>query len=138
MRIYLCLNKKNNMEKKAIFDLHTEAREWKNRLDFFRDDLMVMENRISEIETRNNAKEVLAFVEHFQNQLILQREQLDILEKEVRNFIQSIDEEVRKNPVAAEHRKKEDDGNLRERVETFERLFQELRQELLRFVAKWI
>jgi hypothetical protein len=126
------------MEKKAIYDLHAEGREWKNRLDFYLDDLSIMEKRIGEVAAKNNGKDVLAFVEHFQNQMILQREQLDILEKEVRNFNHSIDEEAQKNPVAVDRRKMNEDTELRDRVETFEHLFNALRQELHRFAAKWM
>jgi DNA repair exonuclease SbcCD ATPase subunit len=70
--------------------------------------------------------------------MILQREQLDILEKEVRNFNHSIDEEAQKNPVAVDRRKMNEDTELRDRVETFEHLFNALRQELHRFAAKWM
>lgn len=126
------------MEKRAIYDLHTEAKEWKNRLDFYRDDLEIMQKRVSEVERRNNGKEVLTFIEHFQNQIILQREQLDILDKEVRQLSHSLVEEINHNPTAADHRKVDNPNVLQEKVETFEKLFNDLRQELLRFVAKWL
>jgi|688.fasta_scaffold339328_3 hypothetical protein len=126
------------MEQKAIYDLHAEAKEWKNKLDFYRDDLSVMEKRISEVASKNTSKDVQAFVEHFQNQVILQKEQLDLMEKEVRKFSHSLDEEVTKNPVAVDHRKVSDNQSLRDKVDTFEKIFNDLRQELIRFLAKWM
>lgn len=67
------------METKKVYDLHEENKEWLNKLAFYKDELKVMQNRVSEIAAKNTAKDVLASVEHFQNQLIIQRNNIDEL-----------------------------------------------------------
>ena len=55
---------------KTIYQLHEEHKTWLNKLLFYKDELSIMQNRISEIAQKNTSKEVLSLVERFQNQLI--------------------------------------------------------------------
>jgi hypothetical protein len=77
-------------------------------------------------------------IEHFQNQLILQKEQIDIVKKKVKQQINSLEAGIAKNPVAADHRSVEDAVALRDEVDTFEKIFNDLRKELISFMAKWM
>jgi hypothetical protein len=63
------------MEKKLIYDLHEEHLQWINKMLFYKDEMKVMQNRLSEVARKNTDREVQALVEHFQNQLIVQNEQ---------------------------------------------------------------
>ena len=54
-----------------ITDIHSTNREWLNLISFYQDELMIMERRIAEVVAKNTALEVLANVEHFQNQVII-------------------------------------------------------------------
>ena len=67
------------MEKKYVYDLHAEHREWLNKIAFYKDEIKIMRHRLEQVTEKNTSKEVLALVEHFQNQLIVQEEQNDIL-----------------------------------------------------------
>ena len=67
---------RNKMEnQKNIYQLHEEHKTWLNKLLFYKDELSIMANRISEVAKKNTSNEVLALVEKFQNQLIIQKEQ---------------------------------------------------------------
>jgi hypothetical protein len=123
---------------KTIYQLHDEHKIWLNKLLFYKDEVMIMQNRISEVAKNNSSKEVLAFVEHFQNQLILQKEQIDILTHTVKEHEASLETAANKNPVAIDHKKFEDHGDLREKVESFEKIFNDLRKELIIFLSKWM
>jgi chromosome segregation ATPase len=125
------------MEKK-IYDLNLECREWQNKLAFYEDDIKIMQGRIEEVNSKNTSTEVRAMIEHFQNQLILQKEQIDIVKKKVKQQINSMEASVEKNPVAADHRSVEDATQLRDEVNTFEKIFNDLRKELISFMAKWM
>jgi hypothetical protein len=67
------------METKAkIYDQHAENTEWTSKLNFYKDDIKIMTGRLEEVASKNSSKEVLAQVEHFQNQLIIQRNNIDL------------------------------------------------------------
>lgn len=97
-----------------------------------------MEKRLGEIVSRNTSQDVLAQVEHFQNQLIIQKDQLDRLAHELNLDQDKLQAEVRKNPVAVDHRTVTDHGDIRESMATFERLFAELKAELYESLSKWL
>lgn len=124
--------------KKTIYQLHEEHKIWLNKLAFYKDELLIMQNRISEISVKNTSKEVLAFVEHFQNQLIIQKEQIDILNHNIRKHETDLEKAADKNPVAIDKEKFADHTTQRDQVDTFERIFNELRKELIGFLSKWM
>jgi hypothetical protein len=124
--------------KKTIYQLHEEHKIWLNKLAFYKDELSIMKNRISEIAVKNTSKEVLALVEHFQNQLIVQKEQIDILSHDINKHESVIEDAADKNPTNVDHQKFEDHAAQRGQVETFEKIFNELRKELITFLSKWM
>lgn len=126
------------MEKKPIYDLHQEHMEWINKMLFYKDEIVVMRNRLSEVAGKNSSKEVQAMVEHFQNQLIVQNEQADILKHTIKQYENTIESHLNKNDVAADKLKWDDHADLREKVEMFEKIIGELRVELINFLAKYI
>src|SRR6218665_66186 len=123
--------------KKTIYQLHEDHKIWQNKLAFYRDEIAIMQNRIEEIAEKNTAKEVMAFVEHFQNRLIIQDEQIDILSHGIQKHEAFLEAAANKNKVAVDHEKFDDDLQLRSYVDDFERLFNELRKELIAFLSKW-
>lgn len=126
------------MEKKLIYDLHEEHVQWINKMLFYKDEMKVMQNRLSEVAGKNTDREVQAMVEHFQNQLIVQNEQADILKHIIKQYENTIESHLKKNDVAADKLKWDDHSDLREKVEMFEKIINELRSELIDFLAKYI
>ncbi|MES2140724.1 MAG: hypothetical protein V4511_13530 [Bacteroidota bacterium] len=123
---------------KNIYQLHEDHKTWLSKLVFYKDEIQIMQNRISEIAKKNTSKEVRAFVEHFQNQLIAQNEQLDILKHEINSHERSLEEKVNKKAVANESKKFLDHSMQRNSVEGFEKIFNGLRKELAQFLSKWM
>ena len=97
-----------------------------------------MRHRLEQVTEKNTSKEVLALVEHFQNQLIVQEEQNDILRHNVKEYENVIEDHLKKNEVAAYHLKWDDHTNMRDQVDTYEKIFNDLRKELIGFIAKWM
>jgi hypothetical protein len=50
-----------------------EHQEWIKAMDFYKDDLQLLQKRLMEIAGKNNGHDTMAEVEHFQNQFIVQR-----------------------------------------------------------------
>ncbi|MDO8367807.1 MAG: hypothetical protein Q7T20_13480 [Saprospiraceae bacterium] len=123
---------------KTIYQLHEEHKTWLNKLLFYNDELSIMRNRISEIANKYTSKEVLSLVEHFQNQLIVQKEQIDLITHGIKSHANFLETAVKNNPTAIDHEKFADHRVQRESVETFEKMFNDLRAELIRFLSKWM
>lgn len=118
--------------------LHKEHYEWINKLAFYKDDLKVFEHRLEEIVTANNSHEVMSLVEHFQNQIIIQRNEVDEFRHAIKEHENELEAAINHNPTATNRQRLSDDPVLRTRMERFEVIFQEFRMELYRFLAKYL
>ncbi len=116
--------------------LHSEHREWLNKIDFYYDDLTVFRRRLEEVASRNTSRDLMAKVEHFQNQFLIQRNELDELKHAIREAEAMVEQSVQQNGTAVNRRSLPDDGSLRERVNRFEQLFHQLRKDLIAFLSK--
>ena len=123
---------------KYIGDLHFDLQTWLNALRFYRDEIMIFEHRMEEIARRNNGSEVMAELEHFQNQYIREREVIDELRHDLKQHENLLEKEAKDHPIAVEHRYFSDHGDLRDRMMTFEKLYKELKEDFVRWLAKWM
>lgn len=124
------------MKRETYLDQHQHHKTWLNYLAFYKDEMQVLQRRLEEVASRNTDGEVLAMVEHFQNQLILQREQHDILRHDIKQYENQIEKLFENNPVLAENSRPKEEKELTDRVETYGRLFHEMKEELYHFVAR--
>lgn len=121
---------------KPIFDLHAEHNDWLNKLSFYNDEITVMQNRINEVAAKNTSKDVMAMVEHFQNQLTIQTANISKFRHEIKHHENEIENSVKDNPVAADHRKEHDHESERTKMQQFESIFTDLKDELNGFLSK--
>lgn len=126
------------MEKARIYDQHAENKEFISKLDFYKEEISIFENRLTEIASKNNQKECLLELEHLQNQLIIQRNNVDEIRHEINLDEDRLVNEIAKNEVAVEHRHAPFHGKEKDKVESFEKYFHELKKELNLFFSKWM
>ena len=126
------------MEGTKIEVLHTEHREWLNKLDFYKDDIAILRKRLEEVVSKNTAPEFMAMVEHFQNQFIIQRNEIDEFRHEVKQHENEVEAAINSNPVAINRQRLSDHPEMRDRMERFEKLFHEFRIDYIRFLAKYM
>ena len=124
------------MKTVLLTEQHVAYREWLNRLAFYKDELKIMQNRIAEIAERNTKTDVLAQVEHFQNMLIIQKNQIDRLRHDINKEEEELVSLALKNPVASDHRRVEIHPEQKQKIELFEKIFNELRHELIHWLTK--
>jgi len=124
--------------KDKIYTQHSEHSEMMEKLFFYKDEIAIMQERIAEVADKNSSKEVLAQIEHFQNQLIVQDENIDEIKHKVAQHEIALEDNLKKNEIAADHRKVKDHTEERELVNTFEKNFNKLREELKKFLMKWM
>ncbi|MBK8613803.1 MAG: hypothetical protein IPN85_09965 [Flavobacteriales bacterium] len=123
---------------KHIGDLHFDHNMWLNALRFYKDEIGIFEHRMEDIVKRNTGSEAMAQLEHFQNQYIRQREVIDELRHDIKEHENFLEKESMERPIAIEHRLYKDHGGLRDRFETFEKLYAELKSEFYVWATKWM
>lgn len=123
-------------KKEHITTMHSEHVEWIKELNFARDEMESFKNRLSEIAQRNTATDVLARLEQMQNQMIRQNEVADQIEHEINVHEDELVASAKANTVAVDHRQMPDHSALRENMETFRKLFAEMKENLNRFLAE--
>ena len=121
-----------------IYTQHADHTEWLSKLKFYTDEISILKGRLEEITSKNNQQNVLAQVEHFQNQLIVQKNNIDEISHTIKLYESAIEKEVNKNPVAVDHREMPSHSKQKEAVDAFEKNFNELRTEFKIFAAKWM
>lgn len=126
------------METQKIYQQHEENKKWMNDMLFFQDEIKVMERRLSEIAAKNTSKDVLSNLEHFQNQLIVQKNTIDTLKHELNIGNDAITAEIKKNGTAVDHRNVPDHTALRSQVTSFEKVYGDNKAEINRFFSKWM
>lgn len=126
------------MEKGKVFEQHAENKEFIGKLTFYKDEIQILQNRLDEVAAKNNQLECMKEVEHFQNQLIIQKNNIDEIKHKVVLDEDRLVKEIEKNEVAIDHRSIYFHAEEKEDVETFERVFNELRKEINLFFTKWM
>ena len=124
--------------KKTVNELHEEHKTWLNKLLFYKDELSIMAKRISEVAEKNTSMEVRSLLDHFNNQLIIQKEQIDLLNHDIKSHESYLEAELNDNHTIIGHQKFADHKNHRESIATFEKLFSDLRGELIDLLSKWM
>jgi len=116
----------------------TEHQEWLHSLDFYDSELDILEKWLGEIVKKNNKVEVLKGIEHFQNQFIIQRNNIDILSHNInehihKNTLNEMSSSLHTEKVLAmEHEQLEDEFKM------FEKVVNELRKEYNLYLSKWM
>lgn len=126
------------MKTEKIYTQHEENKQWMNSLMFYIDDIKIMRGRLAEVASKNTSKDVLAQVEHFQNQFTIQSTNIDVLRHEINLSNDSINKDISNNSVAVDHRKIQDHTAVRENMDSFEKNMKGLRSEFNEFIGRWI
>jgi len=119
--------------KEQLLEMHSEHNEWQNKIRFYRDEIKRLNNQLSEMVTKNSPSQLFASIEHFQNQFILQNENLDIMRhdfKQHENEIESFQRGMHVNMNASISGNHE---NHRDKLVQFEKIFHDLRTEFNTF-----
>ena len=122
--------------KKYLHEIHNENQGWVKALDFARDEIETFRNRLGEVISKNTKTEVLAKAEHFQNQFIRHCEVIDELKHDINIEEKKIVENAKANNVATDHRKVNENEALVDRMESFDKIWSELKEEYNSYLVK--
>jgi NAD-dependent SIR2 family protein deacetylase len=119
----------------TVLHCGNEHSEWLKSLDFYDEELDTLENRLVEIVKKNNSHEVMAEVEHFQNQFIIQRNNIDELKHSIHEHSGKVAADAQLHAGKMETSLLGEHGGLKEQFDSFEKVINELRQEFNRFLS---
>lgn len=120
---------------KHINELHFENILWTKELIFYKEELMIFNKRLAEVSGMYTNPEVLTGLEHFQNQFILQNEVADILLHDLNGHEQFLADSAKELTVAIDRKAFSDHPKMRERMDTFIKLYRELRKDYMQFLS---
>ena len=123
---------------KHIDDLHFEHQLWTSEAKFYVDELKIYQKRLAEVASKNTKEDVRKQVEHFQNQFSIQKEQLDILSHRVNEHEEWLAKYATNHPVAIDHKLFPDHESMHEKMDTFRKIYSELKKEFNHFLSIWM
>lgn len=120
---------------KHVQNLHDEAL---RGLQFYKEEMNILQHRLEEITKDNTNIEVMRNIEHFQNQLIIQRNNMDELRHTINEHLGLITHQLEKTSYFVSENADEAQTKLYEQYLSLEQRINELRHEFNRFAAKWM
>lgn len=121
-----------------LSDLHFEHKQWVSELEFYAGQIASFEERLGEIAVRNTGAEVKSKLEQYQNQFIRQKEVIDELTHKINGHEDGLTTYAVAHPVAIDRTHFDDHGDLREEMEQFRTIYQELKDNYYKFVLQWM
>jgi len=118
--------------------LNYEHTDWLRAIEFYKDDLSVLQKRLAEVAFKNSRESVQAGVEHFQNQFLIQKNNLDELRHYVNEHIVHVQDKYSKPYPAPGDELLTEHEQRKAEFQSLEKTMTGLRQEFNSFLAKWL
>ena len=115
-----------------------EHSEWLSGLDFYKEDILILEKRLLELGSRNGTFDMSRGIEHFQNQFLIQRNTIDELRHGIREHVSTFGRMVAADDASKEIPHHQMHESLKDGYLSFEKVMNELRHEFSEFLAKWL
>ncbi|AUC75392.1 MULTISPECIES: hypothetical protein [unclassified Olleya] len=128
------------MEKEIIYNsnMHFEHEQWKGELAFWKQELLFFNNKLSELVTRWTNKDVLAQLEHYQNEFILHGGVIEDLQETIEKHETRIAAQSIEGEDAIDVRLAEQHVAFRDKMETQREIYADLKKEFFRFLEKYM
>lgn len=123
-------------DKVHINDLNFEHNNWKQELEFQKDELKIFQNRLDEIVVRWSNKDVLGRIEQYQNIVIRQNEVVDTLLHEIKVHNQSLGSFAEDHPVAIDHLLFNDHTGMRDKMDRQRTIYGDFKKAFFRFLTE--
>ncbi len=115
---------------------HKELNDWASMLVFFENEMNSFKKWLMEISTKNSKPHVMKQVEHFQNQFIVQKDNFDILNHEIKLHQQLIAKEMQFSNIFDNMDITDQQYFLRDKMHTAEKIFIALKHEFYNFAGR--
>ena len=122
-----------------ISRMSNEQNDWQRGLDFYKDEIKIHAHRLSDVSGMYESKaELKPSVEHFQNQFIVQRNNIDQLSRDLSALESKISAETLEMAQHINATTLAEHDIIRERYTGLEKTINDLRHEHNIFLAKYI
>lgn len=121
-----------------VSHITSEHREWLRGIEFYNIEIDILKKRLAEISQDYTDSNVKAQVEHFQNQFIVQINNLEELKSAIKKHENHMDNDSESH---AQHLTKEtlnEHELVRDRYFSLEKVINELRHEFNKFLVKYM
>ncbi|HEX2847815.1 MAG TPA: hypothetical protein VHN59_14800 [Chitinophagaceae bacterium] len=119
---------------------HTEAHhnEWLSSLGFYKEDLDILTTRLNEVAGKNTGEEAMKNVEHFENLLEIQRQNISKLEHRIRSNMHASAVEVKHHAGKVDETVAGEMKILEREMADFEKNISQLRKDFNLFLSEWM
>lgn len=127
------------MNKGNISAMSFEHSSWLRALDFYKQELNILRERLTEVAGKNTGKDTAGQTEHFENQVTVQNENIDTLRHNINENLARSASQAQENKagyIDADLIKKHEEQ--RDQFLAVEKVVNELRKDFNVFAAKWM
>lgn len=108
--------------------------EWKEALSFYKQELATFKNNLLEVASRTTHPDIMRMVEHFQNQFVVQTENIDILRHNIKYNAKTIRGTLPMRSILISTDENHSYDELKEEFEDFTKVYSELKDEFTNFL----
>ncbi|MGS0527116.1 hypothetical protein ACU8V7_20155 [Zobellia nedashkovskayae] len=119
-------------------DLHFEHKQWESELAFWKDELKTFNDRLGELQTRWTDKDVLAQLEHYQNEFILHGNVIEDLQETIEKHELNISEHSNDKADSMDVPMFNTHTEIREKMEIQRQIYADLKKNFFRFLSKYM
>jgi hypothetical protein len=122
--------------KTSLSTIHHQLNDWMNELNFYKDELIIFKKRLDEVVENNNKHEIMAQVEHFQNNFILLQERYDILKSRIHHDVQALEVTIDSKPSHIFENYIQDNHTLENEIQDFITSIRNIKKTFYSFLEK--
>lgn len=122
---------------KHIDELHFEHQLWLNEAAFFTDELKIYQKTLERLISKESSEDFKKAIERFQNRFLIQNNQLDDLRHHINMHEEWLAKYAKEHPVDIDKELFANHAKIKENVESFKKIYSELKVEFLRFAADY-
>jgi hypothetical protein len=107
-------------------------------LSFYKEEVSILEKRLFEVAANNNSFEARQGIEHFQNQFVIQQNNIHVLRHKFEQHESNIAADASTHSGRVNQIYIQEEENLMNDYKYLEKIIKELRREFYLFLGKWI
>jgi seryl-tRNA synthetase len=129
------LSKTYTMSYLNISHIGNKHNEWISGLDFYKDDIHIMEQRLSDLAGHKLDMDAKRNMEHFQNQFIVQRNNIDELKHKINEHLKHLGKEAGLHAGHINQEMVREHEQLSEEYTMLEKVMNELRHDFNNYLS---
>lgn len=126
------------MKQISIKHIGNQHNDWLRGLEFYKEELQIIQKRVEEIAAANTGREVAQGIEHFQNQLLIHQNYISEIKHSIQANLKTMQMLLQDTGSYVTEYTATQHFGLNDQYLTEEKLINELRHEFNPFAAKWM